>query len=167
MQLADLFEAHDPYEEGHFDDLRRTGFYGKRGAGCVFLAKDTGRLLLAHRSKDVEEPHTWGCWGGALNPNGETPEDAVRREVSEEAGYHGAFELQPLFVFSSGSFKYFNFLVIVDHEFVPHTNWETQGFAWCEWGKWPSPLHFGLVSLFNDRASAEKIQSDIASFKEA
>jgi 8-oxo-dGTP pyrophosphatase MutT (NUDIX family) len=166
MRLYDLFEDRDPYEKEHFNDLDQTGFYGKRGAGCIFLAKDTGRLLLAHRSKDVLEPHTWGSWGGAINPTGESPEDAVRREVQEETGFSGPIDLQPLLVFSSGTFKYFNFLAIVDHEFSPVLDWETQGYKWCEWGKWPSPLHFGLKSLFSDPASCAKIKADIDSFKE-
>ena len=160
MRLLDLFEG----DEEHFDALRKTGFFGKMGAGCVFLARDTGRLLLAHRSESVEQPHTWGGWGGAVN-SGETPEQAVRREVGEEASYHGHYELQPLFVFSSGTFRYYNYLVIVDEEFTPHLDWETQGFRWCEWGEWPEPLHFGLVSLFSDPASAAKIKADIAALK--
>jgi 8-oxo-dGTP pyrophosphatase MutT (NUDIX family) len=163
MRIHDLFEASADAE--HFDALDRTGFFGAAGAGCVFLAQDTGRLLLAHRSADVEQPHTWGGWGGAIN-RGENPEEAVRREVSEEAGYHGNYELQPLFVFASGSFRYYNFLVIVDEEFKPQLDWETQGFEWCDWGHWPTPLHFGLVSLFGDPASAKKIQADIAAIKQ-
>lgn len=159
MIVRDLFEAHPDAE--HFDALDRTGFFGAAGAGCVFLARDTGRLLIAHRSMHVEQPNTWGGWGGAIN-RGENPEEAVRREVAEEAGYHGHFEMKPLFVFAKGTFRYYNFLVIVDQEFTPVLDWETQGFEWCEWGHWPQPLHFGLVSLFGDPVSATKIQAEIA-----
>lgn len=35
-------------------------FWGAQGAGAVFVAEDTGRVLLQHRSKYVNEPGTWG-----------------------------------------------------------------------------------------------------------
>ena len=51
-------------ETEHRRALNQTGFWGRQGAGCVFLAQDTGRLCLAHRSSAVEQPGTWGTWGG-------------------------------------------------------------------------------------------------------
>lgn len=157
MNLQNLFEED---ETDHWKALHDTGFYGAQGAGCIFLAKDTGRILIAHRSDAVEQPNTWGGWGGAIN-RGESPVEAVRREVVEEADYHDHYDLEPLYVFQKGTFKYHNFLVVVDHEFAPDLNWETQGFQWCEWGRWPQPLHFGLVALFNDAASVSKIQAHL------
>lgn len=156
MKIVDLFEN----DNDHQDALDRTGFWGRAGAGCIILAKTTGRILLAHRSEDVEQPHTWGSWGGAIDA-GEDPATAVRREVSEETGYHEPVEVIPLFIFSSGTFRYYNFLVVIEHEFEPELNWETQGYEWCEWGKWPTPLHFGLISLFKDAASVQKIKKEI------
>ncbi len=162
MRLGDLF--YDPIlresDAEHHAALRQTGFFGKAGAGCIFLARSTGRILLAHRSEMVEQPGTWGGWGGAIN-SGEDPEQAVRREVAEEAGYHGDFDMVPLFVFKKDSFRYYNFLVEVDDEFRPVLDWETQGSRWCEWGEWPRPLHFGLVSLFNDPGSVRRIERAI------
>jgi 8-oxo-dGTP pyrophosphatase MutT (NUDIX family) len=156
MRYSDLFENYDPHEAEHFDDLARTGFYGKAGAGCVFLAKSTNRILLAHRSHQVEEPHTWGNWGGALNP-GESPNEGVQREAREEIGHSDidVLEIIPLYVFSSGTFRYHNYVTVVDSEFDPILNWEAQDFRWCDWGHWPQPLHFGLQSLFSDNRSVE------------
>lgn len=149
----------------HQAELEKTGFWGAAGAGCVFLARSTGRLLLCHRSEDVEQPHTWGNWGGAIDP-GESPDEAVAREATEETGHPGPFETIPLFVFKSASFRYYNYLVVVDDEFTPtppsKQNWETQGHRWCEWGQWPSPLHFGLQALFSDAESVRKIEAEIA-----
>ena len=65
MRIFDLFENHP--DEEHFDALHKTGFFGAAGAGCVFLARSTGRLLICHRSEYVERPGTWGGWGGAIN----------------------------------------------------------------------------------------------------
>jgi 8-oxo-dGTP pyrophosphatase MutT (NUDIX family) len=148
------------HDDEHYEALKTTGFWGKAGAGCVFLARSTGRILISHRSPYVEQPNTWGSWGGAIDPN-EDPADAVRREAAEEAGHNGPFNVLPLYVFHSGTFRYFNFLVIVPDEFRPVLNWENQGFKWCEFGKWPSPLHFGLKALFADPDSVRTIQQAI------
>lgn len=144
-------------DESHGRALERTGFWGTAGAGCVFLASDTGRFLLAHRSASVEQPHTWGTWGGAIDP-GEDPSDAVRRELVEETGYDGPLEITPLYVFQKDTFRYSNFLAIVPTEFRPSLDWENQGYEWCNWGDWPAPLHFGLQGLLNDAASATTMQ---------
>ena len=159
MILNELFEAHP--DDEHFDALARTGFFGAAGAGCIFLARSTGRILISHRSPDVEQPGTWGTFGGAVN-RGEDATTAVRREVSEEAGYHGQYDLIPLFVFQSGTFRYSNFLAEVEEEFTPILDWESQGYIWCDFGDWPEPLHFGLVSLLNDPASVAKIKAAAA-----
>ena len=150
--------SHEENEEEHGRALKQTGFWGKKGAGCIFFAKETGRFLIAHRSDNVEQPGTWGCWGGAID-SGEDPQEAVKREAYEEAGYKGELEIVPLYVFRKNTFQYSNFLAIVDTEFKPRLNWESQGYIWCKWGEWPKPLHFGLVSLFKDPASAQKMKS--------
>lgn len=159
----DIVSEH-AHDEIHKAELEKTGFWGAAGAGCIFLSRSTHRILLCHRSKDVEQPNTWGNWGGAIDP-GESPDEAVAREATEESGHPGPFETIPLLVFRKGSFSYFNYLVVVDDEFTPtppsDANWETQGHRWCEWGQWPSPLHFGLQSLFNDPESVAKIETEI------
>jgi 8-oxo-dGTP pyrophosphatase MutT (NUDIX family) len=147
----------------HFEALRTTGFFGERAAGCIFLAKDTKRILISHRSAYVEQPNMWGSFGGAINNKQETPEKAVEREVKEEAGYNIQSELIPLAVFTAGKFKYYNFLAIVDHEFIPEiatTGFiETQDYKWVTYGDWPTPLHFGLQYLFDQ--SGDEIQEII------
>jgi 8-oxo-dGTP pyrophosphatase MutT (NUDIX family) len=145
-------------DKEHRDALEKTGFWGKQAAGCLFLAADTNRICIAHRSSQVEQPNTWGTWGGAIDA-GENPAHAVKREVKEEAGYSGPLKLIPLYVFSHPSgFRYYNFLAIVAHEFKPMLNWETQGSEWVEFGDWPRPLHPGLASLLNDQESMSIIK---------
>lgn len=143
-------------EESHAEALARTGFWGARGAGAIIVARDTGRLLLPLRSLRVEQPGTWGTWGGAVDP-GETPEEAARREVEEEVGYLGAFTITPLYVFRRGTFAYHNFLVIVPHGFEPELNWETDEYAWVSIDALPEPMHFGLRALLADPASRAQI----------
>jgi 8-oxo-dGTP pyrophosphatase MutT (NUDIX family) len=151
MRVLDLFED----DSKHRQALKQTGFWGRRGAGCVIMAQDTGRFCIAHRSENVEQPGTWGTWGGAID-EGEDPAQAVRRELAEEAGYTGAMRLVPLYVFKHRSgFTYYNFLAIVEQEFQPKIDWETQGWDWVEYGAWPSPLHPGLKAVLSDPHSVE------------
>jgi 8-oxo-dGTP pyrophosphatase MutT (NUDIX family) len=124
-------------------------FWGKQGAGGVFYATSTGRVLISHRSAHINEPNTWGVWGGALDDH-ENPQDALRREIREEAGYNGDYKLIPLKIFTSDDFKYYNFLIVIDEEFTPELDWETQGFVWTTIDKLPNPLHFGLKYVLPD-----------------
>jgi 8-oxo-dGTP pyrophosphatase MutT (NUDIX family) len=121
-------------------------YWGNEGAGAVFYAEDTGRYLLGFRSAEVNEPHTWGIWGGRLD-KGETPEQAVQREILEETDYHGQYRLKPVFVFQDGDFKYHNFIAEVPVEFTPKLCWETEKFGWFRLDEFPTPLHFGLKAL--------------------
>jgi 8-oxo-dGTP pyrophosphatase MutT (NUDIX family) len=164
MLLNEIFSRireSDDDDAEHFDALAKTGFFGKAGAGGLFLAQDTGRFLLAHRSAHVEQPGDWGGWGGAINKD-EDPVEAVKREAHEEAGYTGALIVKPLLLFKKADFQYHNFLLIVDTEFTPKLNWESRGFRWCTWGDWPSPLHFGIISLLKDPASVKLMQDHVA-----
>lgn len=151
-----LWLENDEIEHGKA--LRTTGFWGKQGAGSIVLAKSTGRILLPLRSARVEQPLTWGTWGGAIDSK-ENPSDAAKRELQEEAGYHGSIEMVPLSVFQKGTFKYFNFLAIVSDEFKPSLNWETQSYTWTDIDNLPEPLHFGLEWVL-DR-DHNKIKSQI------
>ena len=143
----------------HRDSLNKTGFWGKAGAGAIIIARSTGRLLIPKRSPYVEQPNTWGVWGGAIDPN-ENPKEAARREIAEECGYTGKIELFPLYVFhaATSDFKYFNFLGVVDDEFTPRLDWETSEAEWFDLTRLPSPLHFGLKAVLNDTDSLNIIQ---------
>ena len=154
MRLLELKEN----DNDHRTALRQTGFWGRQGAGCIIMAQDTGRFCIAHRSDAVEQPNTWGTWGGAID-SGEDPAAAAQREVREEAGYRGAMRLIPLYIFRHPSgFTYHNFLAIVAKEFKPKMDWETQGYAWVEYGRWPAPLHPGLKAVLSDPDSAETMR---------
>jgi 8-oxo-dGTP pyrophosphatase MutT (NUDIX family) len=160
MRLSDLFEN----DREHQKTLDATGWWGKSGAGCIFIAKDTGRILLNHRSSQVEQPNTWGVWGGAID-SGESPLEAVKREAKEEAGFIPSSEdIIPIYVFhdAKSGFKYYNYLIVVDAEFEPkippENRWETQGWDWFDYGKWPSNLHFGVKAILNDAAATRNFR---------
>ena len=68
-------------------------------------------------------------------------------------------KLLPMYVFKhSSGFVYHNFLALVDSEFTPKLDWESQGYAWVEYGDWPTPLHPGLKLLLADTASINLLQ---------
>lgn len=138
----------------HKAALLETGFWGNEGAGTIPFCRKTKRFLLALRSAECQQPLTHGCWGGAIDP-GETPEQTAKREKYEETGFTGKFVMIKLFVFSSGSFKYHNFISIVDEEFIPVLNWETESAGWYRLDELPFPLHFGIQAILDDADAME------------
>lgn len=59
----------------------------KHRVALIILFDSEKKILLQHRSMDAERlPGYWAFFGGELK-EGETPEDAVRRETLEELGY--------------------------------------------------------------------------------
>jgi 8-oxo-dGTP pyrophosphatase MutT (NUDIX family) len=137
-------------DDQHQEVMDKTGFWGKAAAGGLFLARDTGRFLVGKRSKEVNEPGTWGTFGGAID-EGEDPKSAAKREMVEETRYVGEADIFPLYVFRHASgFRYHNYLMVVDKEFTPKLDWENSGYRWCAFGKWPQPLHYGLKKLLEE-----------------
>ena len=54
-------------------------------AGLILLSRRTRRIGLALRSRFVSNPYTYSSIGGFVN-KGESPKEAVVREVWEEFG---------------------------------------------------------------------------------
>lgn len=54
-------------------------------AAAALIVTPDGRYLMQHRDDKpgIFFPGFWGCFGGAIEP-GENPEQAIRRELSEE-----------------------------------------------------------------------------------
>ena len=58
-----------------------------RNVSLFILYTPEGKILLQHRSKDAERlPNYWGFFGGGIE-QGESPEQALKREVVEELSY--------------------------------------------------------------------------------
>lgn len=146
----------DPDDKAHYDELERTGFFGKQAAGCIPMSRISGKILVVLRSAKVEESGTWGNVGGAHHAD-EAPKDAALRELHEETGYMGRAEMVPLLLFTSGTFRYQNYLALVEEEFIPDLGWEADAFKWCHLDELPYPLHFGIEAVLNDKQSYEII----------
>lgn len=137
------------------------GFWGDRAAGILLMARDTGRWLVLLRSDWVNEPGTWGIAGGKLDDPEESPEEAARREATEELGGVDVQDLESAYVFTSpnGTFKYHNFLGVVPSEFKPDLgDGENVGFKWLTFDELKKlrNKHFGLSALLAN--SGEMIQ---------
>src|ERR1039457_72088 len=145
-------------DKEHEQALKETGMWGRKRAGCVVKSAKTGRVLLPLRSKHVQEPRTWGTWGGAIDSQ-EDEAGAAERELREESGYKGPVKMTPMSTFQNGSFKYHNFLAEVGDEFTPKLDWENETSRWFHPHEIPKikNLHFGVSNLLKHPPSRQMI----------
>ena len=125
----------------------------KKGIGAIILAKDTGRIMLNLRSEYTSKPKTWSFWGGMVESN-EQIFEGLSRELFEELGkIPNVKKVYPLDLFFSEDkkFNYYTVIIIVEKEFIPELNKESNGYAWCDIGTWPKPLHEGAKKLLNNK----------------
>ncbi len=148
-------------EDMHGAAYAETGRWGREGAGCLVIARSTGRALVFLRSEDVTEPFTWNICSGAVDA-GTTAGEQALRELAQEAGYEGDADLVPVLLYEEAGFSFQNFLALVDDEFVPILNWESADARWVEPSEWPEPMHFGLRALLDDEASLAAIEEACA-----
>lgn len=137
-----------------YENIADAPYWGDRAAGVLLIAEDTGRLLAALRSQDVNEPGTWGTIGGKVDED-EDFEDAALRELREEAGYSGSVKLIPAYKFADEDvFEYQNFIGIVPNEVTLDTSWETDAFEWLSLDELEGlePKHVGLELLLVNSA---------------
>ena len=119
----------------------RAGRGTGQGAGALFFAKDTGRILFVLRSEDCDYPNVWCSLGGGVE-HGESLEKALRREVVEEAGYDEDYPIIHMHSDQQGDFTFHNHWAIVPREFTPTLNDEHSAYQWCD--ELPKPLHPGV-----------------------
>ena len=139
--------------------LDAESFWGNLGSGVLVVARDTQRILLGLRSLGVEEPNTWGNFGGAIgiSDDGEpeealSPEDNALKEMSEEINYTGPIEMIPSFTYRNNSFTYYNYIGMVNSESqiaLNQFNWEISELRWFTLDEVLSlsNLHFGISEL--------------------
>lgn len=129
-------------------------------SGGLFVAKDTKRFLFLLRTQG-KTANTWGLVGGKREPEDLTPYDTLMREIHEEVGKTPAIKkVVPLELFTSNDqlFQYNTYVLIVEKEFIPVLNNEHSGYAWCDLGAWPKPLHRGVRTSLNNRIIKTKLE---------
>lgn len=147
------------------DDLQNKlneKFWGNSASGILPIAKDTGRILIGLRSDDVNEPNTWGNFGGAIGLNDYgiedeklTPEENAKKEMVEEIDYKGNIELIKSYIYKSNNFIYYNYIGLIDKEFDVNNmrlNWEVDELKWVTYDELieHEDLHFGITSLLDN-----------------
>jgi 8-oxo-dGTP pyrophosphatase MutT (NUDIX family) len=127
-------------------------------SGGLFLAKDTKRFLFLLRNQG-KTAGTWGLVGGKVE-FAETPGQALIREIQEEVGSVTYNKIIPLELFTSEDQHFFfnTYVLLVDHEFIPTLNDEHVGYAWCDYGQWPKPLHQGVKRSLLNKTNRSKIE---------
>ncbi|MDR6389221.1 NUDIX domain-containing protein [Paraburkholderia phenoliruptrix] len=109
-----------------------------RAAGTLIIAD--GMVLFQRRGPDADHPGEWCIAGGKIE-DGETPEEAARRETLEEVGYEPD-KLIKLGTTSDGDVEFTTFY----HECKPFDvvlSDESTDYTWTPLGTWPEPLHPG------------------------
>jgi len=129
-------------------------------SGGLFLAADTKRFLLLHRSQG-KTAGTWGLVGGKKEPTDITAVDSLNREIKEEVGKTPTIKkIIPLELFTSNDqqFQYSTYVMLIDREFIPTLNEEHYGYAWCGFDSWPKPLHQGLKNSLVNKTIRAKLE---------
>jgi len=125
-----------------------------RAAGIMFMTPE-GETLLLRRGDGGDFPRTWGLPGGHLE-EGETDEQAARRETLEETGFDYKGPLERLC--SDGQFT--AFIARGVEKFAVSICDESTGFAWSKPEEAPEPLHPGV--RLNFRVAAAHTELDVA-----
>ncbi len=118
------------------------------GAGLLLRytpASGEPTYLLARRSRWVDEGGLWGIPGGALR-DGESPEGAARREISEEIGHLPAYSVAGVEIQDCGGGWVFHIIVAdVAETFTAYSVQETDETGWFTAAAMRNlPLHPGL-----------------------
>lgn len=117
-------------------------------AGILYRAGDN--ILLLKRSESAKDyPGHWCTPGGGIDA-GENPEQAARRESSEEVGYAPSGAIKKIAEFDG-------FVTFEDsvEKFNATLNDEHTGYVWANPNDLPSPMHPGVLKVLKTGAMDE------------
>lgn len=115
-------------------------------AGAAIVASSTGRILLQLRAPHLSAGGTWSLIGGGVEP-GESPEQALFREIAEETGAALTGKPQHLYTNKRKHLHYHSYLLRIPEEFEPVNNEESAEHRWVAMTDLPQPLHPGMKPL--------------------
>lgn len=127
-----------------------------QAAGILFVSN--GKCLLIKRSSDSPYPKEWGLPGGHIE-EGETPEQAARREFTEECGLTYTGELTPIMHTNDGQVDFTTFLAVVPEQFKPALNHEHTAYLWVDLDDYPNKTLAPVKALL----SIDKVRDAVIS----
>jgi 8-oxo-dGTP pyrophosphatase MutT (NUDIX family) len=129
------------------------------GCGALIYSKETKRYLFLLRNQK-RHAGSWGLVGGGVE-SGETPVEALHREIQEEIGSIRIEKIVPLekYTADNTNFEYHTYVCVVDKEFIPKLNQEHRGYAWTILTDHPKPLHPGVWRTFSFKSIINKIKT--------
>jgi mutator protein MutT len=125
-----------------------------RNVSLFILYTSTGQILLQHRTHDAWRlPNHWAFFGGGIEP-GESPTEALMREVREELSYHVQ---DPHFLMSQimmdGEDANTKYVYVERYQGQPLQLGEGQAMGWF----FPDETH-ELKMIDHDRAIVERMR---------
>jgi 8-oxo-dGTP pyrophosphatase MutT (NUDIX family) len=116
-------------------------------AAGAMLCDPEGRVLFLRRSTSSDHPGEWCLPAGGID-RGETAEEAMTREVYEEAGYDEPLQdvIEVDHKVSDEGVDFTTFAASVP-SFTPQLNDEHTDYCWREPDNAPLPLHPGLLAM--------------------
>jgi 8-oxo-dGTP pyrophosphatase MutT (NUDIX family) len=128
---------------------------GGIAAAILFVAPDGEVLLLRRSSTEENFAGHWALPGGKAD-DGETAEQAARREAIEEMGDHPDGKRLLLDERTTPTGMVFHtFKQPVDIKFVPKLNGEHSGYAWASRDMLPEPLHPAVKELLSKKLAGD------------
>ena len=135
-----------------------------KAAGILFFSQ--GKVLLLKRSNEGDHAREWDFPGGHIE-DGETADQAARRELTEECGVTYTGELLPIMHTDDGNCDYTTFLSECKDQFTPTLNDEHTAFIWANIEDYPNKTHPAVKALLDSdalksRLNGEEIKADDA-----
>lgn len=111
----------------------------KESVGILIIAKNTNNFLLLHRSKN---PIVWSTLTGKMDVAGESPLEAIKREINEELGINPN-KIKNILKVGTTSSNHHIMVGFVEDEFtIPNLKLdENNDYGWFNEYNLPSPIH--------------------------
>lgn len=131
--------------------------------GCFIFCTTTQRVLLNKRSHLVSDSGTWALFGGMIDPDDESIESGVCREVYEESKlviYKKRLRL--IYIDSNDRVNYYTYFYETEKEMDDiELDWESEDYGWFSLDELPSPLHPRFKEMFNSVTLPLKLSVDL------
>jgi len=157
-----------PWWEKYVSHIPQKRYWGKKASGMLFLCREDGTLLLLKRSRNVEDPGTWGVPGGAIgegfshiehgekDPENKTFLESALKETQEELGtIPRVGTLLGTTNFRDGDFTYRTYIYDIPLQEKERfskqivLNWENDYWTWFKFEDLPTNLHKGVIFALN------------------